>query len=72
MIRDLKLFSQEEQVTILRAIYYHDDRHQRHGAYEEIIKDAIVLQKYFQTPNSQVDSRDTYRSEGISSSMTSC
>jgi hypothetical protein len=53
MIRDLKLFSQEEQATILRAIYYHDDRHQRHGAYEEVIKDAIVLQKYFQTPKAK-------------------
>lgn len=65
MIRDLKMFSQEEQATILRAIYYHDDRHQRHGAYEEVIKDAIVLQNYFQTSNSQEDSRDSHRLQQV-------
>ncbi|EPY03804.1 metal-dependent phosphohydrolase HD sub domain [Paenibacillus alvei TS-15] len=70
MIRDLKLLSQEEQATILKAIYYHDDRHQRHGEYEEVVKDAIVLQKYFQTPNNQVDSRDSHRLQQVLGELT--
>lgn len=51
ILRETQLFSNEEMSAILRAIFYQDDRQLVHGTYEEIIKDAIVVQKYIQTSN---------------------
>ncbi|WP_181151080.1 hypothetical protein [Paenibacillus sp. PCH8] len=35
---------------LLRSIFYQEDIHLNHGSYEEIIKDAILMQLYFQNP----------------------
>ncbi|MBD3921733.1 CHAP domain-containing protein [Paenibacillus sp. PR3] len=57
VLRQTQLFSNEELSVILRAIFYQDDRHLVHGPYEEIIKDAIVLQRHSQKPgNAETES----------------
>jgi hypothetical protein len=47
ILRDMGMLSEEEQITVLRSIFYQDDNRRTHGPYEEIIKDAHVLQLYF-------------------------
>jgi len=47
IIRDIGMFTEEEQITVLRSIFYQNEGRQSHGPYEEIIKDANVLQLYF-------------------------
>lgn len=61
ILRDLQIFSDDERIILLRAIFYQDYRSQVHGSYEEIIKDAIVLQTFFQTTGSPVSSLDAQR-----------
>lgn len=61
LLRDSQLFSEEERIIILRAIFYHDDRNQVHGPEEEIIKDAIVLQSFFQTAGKNISGPDAPR-----------
>ncbi|BFH62763.1 CHAP domain-containing protein [Paenibacillus azoreducens] len=65
LIRDIKIFSNEERMIILQAIFYQDDRKQIHGPYEEIIKDAIVLQMFFQTTGSQTYHLDAHRLQNV-------
>ncbi|WP_256257543.1 MULTISPECIES: CHAP domain-containing protein [unclassified Paenibacillus] len=48
LLRDMKTFSGEEQMTMLKAIFYQEDGSRVHGPYEEIVKDACMLQAYFQ------------------------
>lgn len=48
ILRSTQLFSDDELHVILRAIFYHEDILRAHGPYEEIIKDAVLLQMYFQ------------------------
>ncbi|WP_245864096.1 CHAP domain-containing protein [Paenibacillus donghaensis] len=52
LLTHLNIFTEEEQITILKAIFYHEDRSRVQGPYEEIVKDAYVLQMYFQNNNS--------------------
>ncbi|AZN43747.1 CHAP domain-containing protein [Paenibacillus albus] len=47
LTRDIGLFTDEEQMTILRAIFYQNDLSRSHGPIAEIVKDAILLQVYF-------------------------
>jgi hypothetical protein len=61
IIRDLGVFSTEEQLVILRAIFYQDQRGQAHGPYDELIKDAIVLHKFLQNTEQAVTHLDTRR-----------
>ncbi|WP_440118955.1 CHAP domain-containing protein [Paenibacillus sp. QZ-Y1] len=51
ILRSLQIFTDEELSIILRSIFYQEDNHRVHGPYEEIIKDAILVQMYFQNPN---------------------
>ncbi|MHA6531644.1 CHAP domain-containing protein [Paenibacillus sp. BAC0078] len=48
ILRSTQLFSDEEQHVILRSIFYQENINRTQGPYEEIIKDAILLQMYFQ------------------------
>jgi len=70
IIRDIQIFSNEEMIIILRAIFYQDYRNQAHGPYEEIMKDAIVLQRFFQNSGSQVPPLDARRLENILDELT--
>lgn len=47
-LRDTNIFTNDELIIILRAIFYQEDRSQVHGPYEEIVKDAVELHMYFQ------------------------
>lgn len=51
-IRDMNIFTKEEQLVIQQAIYYREDRSRIHGSYDEIVKDAYVLQSHFQNSDS--------------------
>ncbi|MBK1813284.1 HD domain-containing protein [Clostridium sp. YIM B02505] len=46
ILNELKLFTEEEVNTICRAIYNHSNKNDVGGIYEEILKDADVLQHY--------------------------
>jgi len=46
IIRDMGIFNEEEQVTILSAIFHHSDKKNIHKPYDELLKDADVLQHY--------------------------
>ncbi|MHA7584229.1 CHAP domain-containing protein [Paenibacillus vandeheii] len=50
ILRSTQIFTDEELSVILRAIFYQNDKHRVHGPYEEIIKDAILIQMYVQNP----------------------
>lgn len=50
MLRDMKLFDSEEQRTIVSAVFHHCDKEGMHGAYEELLKDADVLQTWQSDP----------------------
>ncbi|MCM3172140.1 CHAP domain-containing protein [Paenibacillus sp. MER 99-2] len=54
LLRDLQIFSKEEQRRILRAIFYQEQLKQVNEPYDEIIKDAIILQAYVQHINQPV------------------
>ncbi|WP_257031444.1 CHAP domain-containing protein [Paenibacillus sp. E222] len=50
ILRSTQIFTDEELSVILRSIFYQKDKHRVHGPYEEIIKDAILIQMYVQNP----------------------
>ncbi|WP_339209039.1 CHAP domain-containing protein [Paenibacillus sp. FSL K6-3182] len=64
-IRDLDLFTKEEQNIILRAIFYYEDRSRSKGPYEEILKDAYLLQLYLHQPNHCFDQGGKSRLEKV-------
>jgi len=51
ILRSAEIFTTDELSIILRSIFYQEDTHLVHGPYEEIIKDAILFQMYFQNPD---------------------
>ncbi|MCQ4088436.1 CHAP domain-containing protein [Saccharibacillus sp. JS10] len=61
ILRDFGVFSTEEQLIILRAIFYQDQRRQTHGPYDELIKDAIVLHNFLQNTEQAVVHLDAKR-----------
>ncbi|MDF2612200.1 MAG: hypothetical protein K0R92_3674 [Lachnospiraceae bacterium] len=46
-IRAMNIFTQEEKEIILSAIFYHSDKAYVHDEYDEVLKDADVLQHYW-------------------------
>lgn len=46
-IRNMDIFTNEEKEIILSAIFYHTDKARIHDEYDEVLKDADVLQIYF-------------------------
>ncbi len=46
IIRDMGIFTEDEQRIILIAIFHHSDKKTIHSEYDELIKDADVLQHY--------------------------
>ncbi|REE69649.1 HD domain-containing protein [Paenibacillus taihuensis] len=72
LIRDAGLFSEEEQTTILRAIFYQEDLSRTHGPYEEIVKDAILLQKYLRPLGPGHARMDAGRLSHVLSELNTC
>lgn len=65
ILRSSELFSDEEMSIILRSIFYQDDRQRNHGPYEEILKDAILLQMYFHNTARHVSTMDIHRLQNV-------
>lgn len=61
LLKDLNMFTKEELITILKAIFHREDRSRVHGPYEEIVKDAYLLQLYFQNTSRIFSKQDTNR-----------
>ena len=69
IIRDIGMFTEEEQITVLRSIFYQDDSSRSHGPYQEIVKDAIILQLYFQNSARRLRQMDVNRLREVLSEL---
>lgn len=65
MLGDLKIFSNAEKNIKLPAIFDRDDRERVHGPYDEILKDAYVLQSYFHNRNGVFMKQDAERFQQV-------
>lgn len=65
ILRSSELFTEEEMTIILRSVFYQDDRQRSHGPYEEIMKDAILLQMYFHNTDNLVSTTDIHRLQNV-------
>ncbi|MEC0129146.1 CHAP domain-containing protein [Paenibacillus pabuli] len=61
ILRSTQIFTDEELSVILRSIFYQKDKHRVHGPYEEIIKDAILIERYVQNPGDHFSKVEIYR-----------
>lgn len=69
IIRDIGMFTEEEQITVLRSIFYQDDISRSHGPYEEIVKDANMLQLYFQSTVCRISQMNVNRLRNVLGEM---
>lgn len=53
-IRDMKIFSDEEKKIILSAIFYHSYKEVVHDEYDEVLKDADILQTFLNDSSSRI------------------
>ncbi|PRA08002.1 MULTISPECIES: CHAP domain-containing protein [unclassified Paenibacillus] len=60
-----EIFTTDELSIILKSIFYQEDTHLVHGPYEEIIKDAILFQMYFQNPGRSLSKIEISRLENV-------
>lgn len=65
IIRDMGIFTKEEQKTILKAIFYHSDKEIINTEYDELIKDADALQRYLYNVDKKVVAREAVRLKNI-------
>lgn len=65
ILRSTQILTDEELSVILRSIFYQDDRHRVHGPYEEIVKDAILLQMYFHNTGNNLSKTDVHRLQNV-------
>ncbi|WP_018758026.1 CHAP domain-containing protein [Paenibacillus terrigena] len=65
LLREMNIFTKEELTTILKAIFHQGDRSRVQGPYEEIVKDAYVLQLYFQNRNHIFSTQDVSRLRNV-------
>ena len=61
ILNELKCFNNEEIDLICTAIYHHSDKNAFHGPYEELLKDADVLQHYLYNTSDYIQSNETTR-----------
>lgn len=65
LLRDMNIFSPDEQKIILSAIFHHGDKIHIHDDYDEILKDADSLQKYFYNTSFPIDADEAPRLKNI-------
>jgi len=53
-LRKMNVFSDDEKILILSAIYHHSDIAHIHDEYDEILKDANILQPFLYDPSSKI------------------
>ena len=59
------IFCENEIDTVCSAIYHHSEKHITHSAFDEIIKDADVLQHCLYNPLFDVAEHEKVRFEGL-------
>ncbi|MET1170707.1 CHAP domain-containing protein [Paenibacillus amylolyticus] len=65
ILRSAEIFTTDELSIILKSIFYQEDTHLVHGPYEEVIKDAILFQIYFQNPNRNLSKAEISRIQNV-------
>lgn len=65
IIRDMGTFSDTEQVTIISAVFHHSDKAHIHQPYDELLKDADLLQHYLYNTGLPVNKEKTIRLESV-------
>lgn len=65
IIRDLKIFNEDEQVIILSAIFHHSDKKNIHKPYDELLKDADIFQHFLYNTDIPVRKKEAARLEDI-------
>ncbi|MGN1031245.1 MAG: HD domain-containing protein [Butyricicoccaceae bacterium] len=50
ILKDLGIFQEEEIEVICSAIYYHSSKREKHGSFDEVLKDADVMQHCLYNP----------------------
>ncbi|MBD5132678.1 MAG: HD domain-containing protein [Clostridiales bacterium] len=61
IINELKIFSFEEIELIYSAIYHHSDKKITNGSFDEILKDADVIQHIFYNPLFEIKAHELER-----------
>jgi len=65
IIRDIGIFTKKEQKIILDAIFHHSNKNIINDVYDEIVKDADVLQHYFYNVFKRVHENEATRLKRI-------
>lgn len=61
ILNEANCFSEEEINIICKAVYNHSDKHKVNDVYDEVLKDADVLQHYLYNTNLDVFEKDKNR-----------
>ena len=64
-LRNMNIFSDDEKIIILSAIFHHSQKKQIHDGYDEVLKDADILSLFFNDPEFRVFYRDAQRLENL-------
>ena len=65
ILESLQLFTADEIHLIYKAIYYHSDKEWVHGALDEILKDADVMQHMLYNPLLSVKRQEQERGKAL-------
>lgn len=65
LLRDSALFSEKEIETLCGAIYYHSDKAHRHLPFDEVLKDADVMQTVLSSGACVVSRKQAARWENL-------
>jgi len=65
VLKNLKLFTLQEQTLICSAIFHHDDLDITHGVYEELLKDADILYPFWENGNLYYPANSRKRIENL-------
>lgn len=65
ILRDLGLYSSDEQKLLISAVYHHSEKQRVHGPYDEVLKDADVLQHFLHNPLRKVSQSEQKRLNAI-------
>ncbi len=65
ILRDIGIFKQEEQKIILSAIFHHSDKKSINGEYDELLKDADVLQHFLYNTKFDIYEKEVERLKNI-------
>lgn len=61
LLDNTKLYDEDEIKIIVSAIYHHSDKDNVHGEYDELLKDAEVLQHYLYNVTMPIEDKEKKR-----------